>query len=234
MSGLIFYLNTIYATAQNSFAVLAISWQPAFCEQRSDRPECATQTVLRYDAVNFSLHGLWPGPRSRSYCNIPAHLIALDKAGRWGKLPVLDIPPSLYSQLNQVMPGTRSFLHRHEWVKHGSCHEQGSAEGYFSDSLRLMNALNGSYVRQLFVDNIGKKLDTSAIQTAFDRSFGTSAGRRIKVSCRRDGARLLISQITVGLYGEFDERNSLADLILAARPTEAGCKGGIVDPAGLQ
>ena len=234
VSGLILYLPASPSSAKNSFAVLAASWQPAFCEQRSDRPECATQTSTRYDASNFALHGLWPGPRSRVYCDIPAPLMAIDKSGRWGKLPDLRLPPRLLSRLNQIMPGTKSFLQRHEWVKHGSCHENGSAEGYFADSLRLMNQLNESSVRQLFADNIGKYVGTETIRATFVKSFGRDAGERVKVSCKRDGRRLIISEITIGLYGEFDENASMARLIGAARPTGPGCKGGIVDPAGLQ
>ncbi len=219
------------ASAQNSFAVLAASWQPAFCEYRPDRPECASQTPTRFDATNFSLHGLWP---RASYCNIPATMKSQSKNGRWGSLPVLNLEASLRSRLNQIMPGTRSFLQRHQWVKHGSCFEDGAASGYFEDSLRLMNELNASPVRQLFADNLGKRLDTNTIQTSFDRAFGKGAGERIKVKCRRDGERLLIREITIGLYGVFDKNSTMAQLIQAAKPTKPGCNGGIVDPAGFQ
>jgi len=47
--------------------VLAVSWQPAFCETRPRLPECRSQTADRFDATNFTLHGLWPRPRSRAY-----------------------------------------------------------------------------------------------------------------------------------------------------------------------
>ena len=227
-------LTPLSAVAKNSFAILAMSWQPAFCEQRSDRPECATQTPTRYDATHFSLHGLWPGPRSRSYCNVSSALIQLDKSGRWGSLPNLRLDAALASRLNQIMPGTRSFLQRHEWVKHGSCHEQGSTNGYYNDSLRLMAEINASYVQRLFAENLTKTLDAERIRAAFDQAFGKGAGKRVKVKCKRDGARTLISEITIGLFGEFNEATSISRLILAANPTSPGCKGGIVDGAGLQ
>jgi len=220
--------------ARDSFAILALSWQPAFCEYRHNRPECASQTATRYDATHFSLHGLWPGSRNRSYCGIPSPTVKLDKSGRWGQLPQLQLNAGLMSRLRQIMPGTRSFLQRHEWVKHGSCHENGSTNGYFSDSLRLVNELNRSEVRNLFADNLGKFLKTESVQAAFDKAFGTGAGKRIRLKCRKDGSRLLIAELTIGLYGEFDEEHSLSDLILSANPTAGGCKGGIVDRAGLQ
>ena len=227
-------ISTSSAHAKNTFALLAVSWQPAFCEQRPKRPECATQTATRYDATHFALHGLWPGPRNNSYCNINSMGISTDKSGRWGKLPDLRLDASLMSRLNQIMPGTQSYLHRHEWVKHGSCHENGSTNGYYEDSLRLMNALNSSEVQILFSENIGMFLKTTAIQTAFDTAFGKGAGDRIRIKCKRDGERNLIQEITIGLYGEFDEEHSFSQLIQAARPTKSGCTGGLVDPTGFQ
>ena len=97
----------VIAVAKNSFALLAVSWQPAFCEQRSDRPECASQTPPALMRPIFSLHGLWPGSRGRSYCNITSSLVKLDKSGRWGKLPDLQLDPALASRLRQIMPGTQ-------------------------------------------------------------------------------------------------------------------------------
>ena len=39
--------------------VLAVSWQPGFCETRPRLPECRSQKKSRYDATHFALHGLW-------------------------------------------------------------------------------------------------------------------------------------------------------------------------------
>src|SRR6266536_5805604 len=46
-------------------AVLALSWQPSFCETHSSKPECAAETAASFEATHFTLHGLWPQPRSR-------------------------------------------------------------------------------------------------------------------------------------------------------------------------
>ena len=40
--------------------VLAISWQPSFCQGNQYKKECKSQTEDRFDATNFTLHGLWP------------------------------------------------------------------------------------------------------------------------------------------------------------------------------
>ena len=51
------------ANGNFDYYVLALSWQPAFCEGRPDKSECRTQTQNRFDANNFVLHGLWPNQR---------------------------------------------------------------------------------------------------------------------------------------------------------------------------
>ena len=67
--------------------VLAISWQPAFCETRPSKPECQSQTKDRFDATHFTLHGLWPQPRRRAYCGVDAATVSEDESGYWSSLP---------------------------------------------------------------------------------------------------------------------------------------------------
>lgn len=131
------------------------------------------------------------------------------------------------------MPGSRSFLHRHEWIKHGTCYS-AKPDRYYRDSLKLMEAINASAVRDLFAENIGRKLTNQQIRQAFDEAFGRGAGQKIRVSCKRDGGRGLIVEITIGLDGAIAGESDIAKLIAASPPTEPGCPAGIVDPAGYQ
>src|SRR3546814_10932851 len=62
--------------AAADFFVLAVSWQPAFCETRPAKPECVTQDEDRFDASHFALHGLWPQPRGNVYCGVEPGLRA--------------------------------------------------------------------------------------------------------------------------------------------------------------
>nr|WP_314258288.1 ribonuclease [uncultured Devosia sp.] len=213
--------------------VLAISWQPAFCETRPDRPECESQTEDRFDAGNFALHGLWPQPRSRDYCGVDAETVALDEQGDWDLLPEPDISAALRDELRVMMPGTQSALDRHEWITHGTCYD-GDAEAYFGDSLDLLDAVNETVVRDLFAGNIGKRLTQEQIRAAFDEAFGQGAGDRVRLSCINDGNRRLIDELTIGLTGQPQGPDSFGRLILAARPTDGGCDGGMVDAVGLQ
>jgi ribonuclease T2 len=214
--------------------VLAVSWQPAFCETRPRLPECRSQTADRFDASNFALHGLWPQPRSQAYCGVDERTVAQDKRRRWRDLPWERLDDDLWSRLRQAMPGTRSGLHKHEWIKHGTCYDGAGAAEYFEDSLKLLDALNRSEVRDLFAGNIGRELNGDEIRAAFDRSFGAGAGERVRISCKNDGPRRLIVELTIGLSGRIEPDSDVAAHILAADATDPGCPGGVVDPVGNQ
>lgn len=214
--------------------VLAVSWQPAFCEGKSDKTECKTQSAGRFDATHFTLHGLWPQPGSNSFCHVSPELVAADKNKEWDKLPAPKLDAATRKSLEEVMPGTASNLERHEWIKHGSCFQGESAEAYFSRAIALMAQLNGSQARELFASHIGSEITNAAIKDAFDESFGAGSGDRVRVSCKRDGSRNLIVELTIGLVGEIGEEPSLTELIAASEPTDPGCPRGLVDPVGLQ
>jgi len=213
--------------------VLALSWQPGFCETRPRLPECRSQISARFDASHFALHGLWPQPRSQSYCDVNAKTVALDKSRKWRRLEPLQLSKQLREELWRIMPGTRSFLHRHEWVKHGTCYSD-LPEDYYADSITLMAWINTSLVKQLFARSIGTYLSAKQIRASFDHSFGKGAGDRVRVACKRDGKRTIITEITVGLSGSVADASGIGELILASAKTRPGCPGGIVDPVGLQ
>lgn len=213
--------------------VLAISWQPAFCETRPEKPECESQTPDRFDAANFALHGLWPQPRSRDYCGVDEATVRTDEDGDWHELPEPELTDDLWAELQVAMPGTQSGLERHEWIKHGTCYG-GDAQDYFADSLDMLAAINASAVAELFASSIGQRLTQAEIRAAFDDAFGQGAGERVRVSCANDGNRRLITELTIGLTGDIDGAASIADRLLDARPTDGGCDTGLVDPVGLQ
>lgn len=218
---------------QRTQYVLAASWQPAFCETKPGKVECRTQTPERFDASHFALHGLWPQPRSLSYCRVERPQVEDDRAGRWDELPAVTLDPATAEELDKVMPGTQSHLERHEWTRHGTCYGT-TAEEYFAESLALMRALNGSAVQELFASRAGQFLSFDDISKAFNQSFGDGAGSRVRMQCARDNGRLIISELTIGLTGDITPQSSFADLLAAAQPTKTECPGGIVDTVGQQ
>jgi ribonuclease T2 len=214
--------------------VLSVSWQPAFCETKRDKAECATQTPNRFDATHFTLHGLWPQPRRNAYCNVPPELSLADKDGDWDRLPEPKLSDATRQKLSQVMPGTQSNLERHEWIKHGTCFPADSADEYFSRAIALVDQLNASKAQGLFAANVGAEITGKAIRDAFDESFGEGAGDRVRVSCKRIRGRNLIVELTIGLAGEIGEEPSLANLIAGSAATDPGCPGGAVDAVGTR
>ncbi len=213
--------------------LLAVSWQPAFCESRPQQRECKSQHQDRFDASHFTLHGLWPQPRENVYCDVSDRMKRDDKGRRWDWLPLLDLEASTRNELKKVMPGTASFLHRHEWIKHGTCYSE-DAETYYRDSLRMMEALNSSDVQKLFVANVGHNVSAKAIREAFNSAFGPGSGKRVQVSCRNDGNRRLITELRIYLGGPLAEPTSFADALRAGEKTAPGCNGGVIDPVGDQ
>ena len=216
------------------FYLLAISWQPAFCEGLPNKPECKAQTGLSFEATHFTLHGLWPQPRGTEYCGVAQADRQADENHRWDLLPEVRLTSAVEAELTKVMPGTRSQLERHEWTKHGTCFPGGSAEVYFRDALKLMAELNGSPVRRYFESMTGKTVRLSDIRAKFDEAFGAGAGERIRVACKDDGGRRLIAEITIGLRGEIGPETKLGSLMLASKPTDGGCARGEIDRVGLQ
>ena len=117
---------------------------------------------------------------------------------------------------DRIMPGTQSLLHRHEWIKHGTCYSD-AAERYYRDSLALMKQLNASAVRALFADNIASTVTAAQVRERFDAAFGAGAGARVKLICQQDGGRRLITELQVHLQGRVTEVGGLGALLAADR-----------------
>lgn len=226
--------TSVSSSANIGDFILAVSWQPAFCEQRPNKAECRSQRSGRFDATNFSLHGLWPQPSGTSYCGVPKSIVSQDKAGRWRDLPKLELSNGLRGELETKMPGYRSYLHRHEWYKHGTCIKGMSPQDYFSTSLKLLDQLNDSAVQSLFSQNINRKLQFRDVASAFSKSFGNNAGKRLIMDCHRDNGRRIIHEFKIALSGDVSGSSDLGSLMNAARNMPRSCPSGLVDPVGLQ
>jgi ribonuclease T2 len=223
--------------AEATDLLLAASWQPAFCETKPSKTECRQLNagLLPITERQLSLHGLWPQPNGTFYCGVPENIVKRDKDNRWEELPPPELDADTRERLEVAMPGTASFLDRHEWIKHGTCFfGGGSGDEYFDDSLAILEAINDSAVGQFLRANVGAEIETADLRAAFDTAFGAGAGDRVKVSCTGDGARVLVQEVQIPLRGEITETPDIGALIRAASPQSPGCPRGVLDPAGLQ
>ncbi|MEM7590602.1 MAG: ribonuclease [Cyanobacteria bacterium P01_A01_bin.83] len=218
--------------------LLAISWQPAFCENHQDKTECETQTTERFDAENFTLHGLWPQPRGNDYCNVSNEIIALDRnSSTWSQLPPITLSEELFQELQRKMPGVASDLHLHEWYKHGTCYSE-TPEEYYHESLALLDQVNNSPVQELFAANIGADLTSEEILAEFDTAFGNNAGNKVAIDCDTDpqpANREMIVELKLNLLGEIESDTTMAELFTDSETVRNRnvCSVGEVDPVGF-
>ena len=209
--------------------VLAVSWEPAFCEEKGEKAECQRETEQSFEATHFSLHGLWPQPLGNYYCGVDRGLKDADKRNHWGDLPEPDLNAATRDRLAIAMPGMLSGLERHEWIKHGTCFG-ADANTYFNREAELAEQLNASAARELFAGKIGQSVSLADIRGAFDTAFGAGAGARVVVHCQGSGAEREISELIIYLAGGVNGSAPLADLIRAAAPptNEPNCPSGVV------
>jgi len=205
--------------------LLALSWQNAFCQSHQYKKECKRMDSKDFGAFEFVLHGLWPQPRNNQYCKMNKKQIGMDKNKQWNRLDKLTLNADTRKELAQKMPGYSSNLHLHEWVKHGSCYGT-SANDYYADAMKLLDAVNGSKVQQYFKQNIGRNVTLKEIRKAFDKEFGNGAGKHVTMNCKQG----LVTELWLHLgSGESD----LKGLLAKGKSPKSRCHKGRVDAVGF-
>ncbi|WP_162917288.1 ribonuclease T2 family protein [Dongia deserti] len=184
-----------------SHYVLALSWQPAFCEFNAERPECRELDSADFAASNLTVHGLWPNDRpggGPSYCRVDTEMKALDEAKNWCELPEPKISAKTRAALSSAMPGATSCLDRHEWIKHGTC-AGTDAEVYFADTLRLAKALQTTPLNQVIAVNVGRHITPQQLRNAFEAAFGAGSSKALTLVCTERNGRRYLAEIRVAL-----------------------------------
>jgi ribonuclease T2 len=216
----------------NQDYLLALSWQPSFCETKPNKSECKSQTAQRFDATNLVLHGLWP---QRTYCNVSPEIKDLDKPATWSELPPINVSEETRTALAVKMPGFASALHLHEWYKHGTCYSD-SPEEYYQESIALLDQVNSSSVRDLFASNIGNFLSSNEIRDQFDEAFNEGAGSKVQVQCKKDideEEDNMVVELQINLKGGIQLDTPIATLLKSGKTVPSGCPLGEIDPAGF-
>ncbi|MFM8330946.1 MAG: ribonuclease T2 family protein, partial [Candidatus Methylumidiphilus sp.] len=211
--------------------VFAVSWQPAFCESKPDKPECSIDDPKVYQATHFTLHGLWPNKTAcgtnYGYCGA-----VKDKPAEFCGYPAVELSPEVRSQLAIVMPSVASgsCLERHEWHKHGTC-QSGTPDQYYALATRLVREFNDSGAAAFMAEHIGQQVSLEDFRAALDQGLGAGASRHAKLGCK-DG---LLVDIYINLPAELKPDASLKDLLAQSpdAPADKTCASGFrVDPIG--
>ena len=205
--------------------LLALSWQNAFCQTHQYKKECKRRDSKSFGAFEFVLHGLWPQPRNNQYCNVSKKEVGTDKNKQWYRLEKLDLNMTTRNELKKYMPGYSSNLHRHEWVKHGTCYGT-SANDYFANAIALVKQVNQSKVQQYFKQNIGKVITLKEVRKEFDKAFGTGAGKQVTMNCKGG----LVTELWLHLGSGSDE---LKELLKSNKTVRSRCQKGRVDAVGF-
>jgi ribonuclease T2 len=216
--------------------VLALSWQPTFCQFNADKPECRELGASDFAATHLAIHGLWPDSRESKrirYCGVDAPVQTLDEQGRWCELPEPQLSAETGAALAQAMPGARSCLDRHEWIEHGTCAGTG-AERYYTTTLRLAASVRASPLGDLLAANISRAVPRQKLIDAFEGEYGPGAGKALTLLCKRLGTESLLIEIRITLEpSAMDGELGAEDL----RPTDPEIRGScpatiLIDPVG--
>ncbi|MBN2006983.1 MAG: ribonuclease T2 [Anaerolineae bacterium] len=210
------------------YYVLALSWEPAFCETKPDKEECETQTTGRYDAANFVLHGLWPNLKGDNqhtfgFCDVPKSVIRQDEAGDWCDMPEVEMSDSVWQDLTRLMPGTASCLQNHEWYKHGTCAGM-PADAYFALANELATLFAESDFNNYVAGQVGDEVNRRDLLNRFDDEFGPGASDNLSLRCTKVGGTSLLSEIQIALRPDLAEIETWEELFPGEKtPTQGNC-----------
>jgi len=163
--------------------VLALSWQPAFCETRPDKAECRITDPGAYQARHFTLHGLWPNKKN---CGTHYGFCGEIKNQKtdFCDYPAVTLDTDSQASLAEVMPSVNagSCLERHEWHKHGTC-SRWSMESYFDLATDLTRQFNDAGMAYFMNRKIGQQVRTEDFISRIIAVLGPAAKDRISLTC---------------------------------------------------
>ncbi len=215
-------LNLKKSTSKQN--LLALSWQNAFCQTHQYKKECKSMSLKDFGATHFVLHGLWPQPRNNQYCKVSKREIGKDKNKQWNKLNDLDLNSTVRKELSNLMPGYGSNLHKHEWVKHGTCYGT-DANSYYYNAMALLTQVNESALQKYFKLNIGKQVRLKEIRKVVDKAFGKGTGEHVTMNCNKG----LITELWFHIG---NDGSDLKTLLLKGNTPKSRCHKGRIDPVG--
>lgn len=176
---------------------LALSWEPEFCYGHQSDPECQTETPSRWDASHLSLHGLWP--QNGSYCGVSSTQKSEDQNGEWSLLPAVVLSSSTEQKLQTEMPGTMSYLDRHEWTEHGTCSGY-SQQNFFAPTLSMLDSVNASNLGATISAYVGSHVSLAQLQQAAALDYGSYAQTDIEYLCNYGGGKYYLAEIRVHMH----------------------------------
>ncbi|MBN1209340.1 MAG: hypothetical protein JXB05_31100 [Myxococcaceae bacterium] len=155
--------------------VLAMSWQPGFCEHArysGRKPECDALEDGELVISHLTIHGLWPNKQScgTSYGNCRGSALSLSE-----------------DTLAEVAPWMPNLIYdtelaSHEWRKHGSCQSRDDDE-YFRAAKLVTEEIDRSVIGDYIKSKIGKEMSVSDLFAQVRRELGPDVEQKIQLLC---------------------------------------------------
>lgn len=202
--------------------VLALNWQPAFCESygyEAGKPECEALKSDSYAASHMVLHGLWP---NQTRCGVSYGYCGVNKESRACHYPPVSLSETVAKKLKQFMPSYAygSCLERHEWNRHGQC-QILPIDDYFLLAIKLNEQLNSSSFGMYLKNHVGQQIKLHDLKLAVDKAFGKDAQKKIYFGCKNG----LLVDMYINLPALLPNDESLEELIeqASASSRSDGC-----------
>jgi ribonuclease T2 len=185
--------------------VLAMSWQPGFCEHArysGRKPECDALEDGELVISHLTVHGLWPNKQAcgTSYGNCGATALNLSE----------DTLAEVAPWMPNLMYDTD--LASHEWSKHGSCQARQDDE-YFLLTKLITEQIDRSVIGDFIKSHEGQELSVSEFFEQVRRELGPDVEQKVQLLCT--GGRYL-QEIRLNLPKDVVPGKELAQLVAGA------------------
>ena len=192
--------------------VLALSWQPGFCERQPGneaKPECAALTQGQLSIDHLTLHGLWPNKKScgTGYGRCPGKPLQLHK-----------------DTIEYIRPWMPSWYFgddfgNYEWQKHGTCQTKLDDDGYFRKAVTALITVNDSAAGQYLRANIGGTISRRVFLEKINQEAGSDkAADNVQLFCAGEA----LYEIRVLLGPNFVAGQGMGPLLAEALNQRAG------------
>lgn len=202
------------ANKQDSY-VLAITWQPGFCEHvkyNGKKPECDAMNGGTLQAKNLNLHGLWPNKKEcgTNYGSCQGEQFSLKQ-----------------ETIDKVAPWMPNFFYErtfgaYEWNKHGKC-QALPPDQYFLKAVAAVQVVNDSEVGKIVLGSVGGSFRVNDFFSRVKERYGDQVASSISLICTQ---RKYLQEIRVSLPLDFVTDKELPQMVAKAAPAPArviGC-----------
>ena len=204
------------STTASSSSLLVVTWAPSLCKVEPSNSGCRSGHV-RSMGQSFVLHGLWPQPSTKQYCNVPKQTPDRDRKA-------VPLPPDLQASLKSLMSDS-SLMTTHEWYAHGTCSGVTPPE-YFGIAAALAEQA-GEVLNPIFTQTPGQPVSSRSVRARFDAQFGAGAGKRVGLTCRdASGMGSILYEVRLSLppVAQLQQgRPSLAEGLAKGPTVPVGC-----------